>query len=182
MRLTRVLFLATIFSVTFEKVHWDVAGQVSLADLLAIGFIASFAADRIARGDLRLPRTSIVGFGFLIAFLLVYLVGYYNLDTAVAAAQYGKGMTKFVIHFLFLITGVAYLARAARTYYWQALGFFTAGMVCNAIVRHRAAALRARRRQPRQDGAVADHGRRELDQHLRRDRGRGHLPPERAHR
>jgi O-antigen ligase len=131
-RLTRVLFLATIFSVTFEKVHWDVAGQVSLADLLAIGFIASFAADRFARGDLRLPRTSIVGFGFLIAFLLVYLVGYFNLETAVAATQYGKGMTKFVIHFLFLITGVAYLARAARAYYWQALGFFTAGMVCNA--------------------------------------------------
>jgi hypothetical protein len=131
-RLTRFFFLATIFSVTFEKLHWDVAGQVSIADLLAIGFIVSFAADRIARGDARVPRTSIVATGFLVAFLLVYLVGYFNLETAVAAAQYGKGMTKFAIHFLFLILGVAYLARAGRTFYWQAFGFFTAGMVVNA--------------------------------------------------
>jgi hypothetical protein len=132
MRLTRFFFLATIFSVTFEKLHWEVAGQVSVADLLAIGFIVSFAADRIARGDARLPQTSIVTTGFLVAFLIVYLVGYFNLDTAVAATQYGKGMTKFAIHFLFLITGVAYLARAGRTFYWQTLGFFTAGMVFNA--------------------------------------------------
>ena len=132
MRLTRFFFLASVFSVTFEKLHWGVAGQVSLADLLAVGFIVSFAAGRIARGDARVPRTSIVATGFLGAFLIVYLVGYFNLDTAVAAAQFGKGMTKFAIHFLFLITGVAYLARAGRVFYWQALGFFTAGMVFNA--------------------------------------------------
>ncbi len=65
-------------------------------------------------------------------FLVVYLVGFFNLDTAVAAAQYAKGMTKFAIHFLFLIAGVAYLARCARTFYWQTLGVFTAGMVFNA--------------------------------------------------
>jgi O-antigen ligase len=132
MRLTRFFFLATIFSVTFEKVHWNVAGQVSLADLLAIGFIVSFTANRIARSDRRLPRTSFVAIAFLIAFLVVYLVGYFNIETAVAAAQFGKGMTKFVIHFLFLIMGVAYLARGARAFYWQALGVFTAGMVFNA--------------------------------------------------
>ena len=132
MRLTRFFFLATLFSVTFEKLHWDVAGQVSLADLLAIGFIVSFIADRLARRDVRVPQTSIVTTGFLVAFLIVYLVGYFNLDTAIAATQYGKGMTKFAIHFLFLITGVAYLARAGRGFYWQAFGFFTAGMVFNA--------------------------------------------------
>jgi O-antigen ligase len=129
----RFFFLASIFSVTFEKIHWNVAGQVSVADLLAIGFIVSFAADRIARGDVRLPQTSIVTTCFLMAFLLVYLVGYFDLQTAVAAAQYGKGMTKFLIHFVFLITGVAYLARASRTFYWQAVGFFAAGMVFNAL-------------------------------------------------
>jgi hypothetical protein len=130
--MTRLLFLATIFSVTFEKVHWDVAGQVSLADVLAIGFIASFAADRVARGDWRLPRTSWALVGFLVAFLVAYLVGYFNIDTAVASAQYAKGMTKFAIHFLFLVFGVAYLARCARGFYWQAFGVFTAGMVVNA--------------------------------------------------
>ena len=132
MKRHRFLFLATVFSVTFEKVHWEVAGQVSLADLLAIGFIISFCADRIARGDARLPRTSFVAIAFLVVFLVVYLVGFFNLDTATAAAQYAKGMTKFTIHFLFLITGVAYLARCARTFYWQAFGVFTAGMVFNA--------------------------------------------------
>ena len=132
MKLTRFFFLATVFSVTFEKIHWDVAGQIYLADLCAIGFIVSFAADRLAKGDSRLPRTSFVAMGFLIAFLVVYLVGYFNLDTAIAATQYGKGMTKFAIHFAFLIFGVAYLARASRTFYWQTLGFFTAGMVVNS--------------------------------------------------
>jgi O-antigen ligase len=131
-RLTRFFFFATIFSVTFEKIHWNVAGQVSLADLLAVGFIVSFTANRVARADRRLPRTSFVATAFLLAFLVVYLVGYFNIETAVAATQYGKGMTKFVIHFLFLIMGVAYLARATRTFYWQALGVFTAGMVFNA--------------------------------------------------
>jgi O-antigen ligase len=131
-KLTRFFFLAAIFTVTFEKIHWDVAGQIYLADVCALGFIASFTADRLARGDDRVPRTSVVATGFLVAFLVVYLVGYFGLDTAVAAAQYGKGMTKFAIHFLFLIMGVAYLARASRTFYWQTLGFFTAGMVVNS--------------------------------------------------
>jgi hypothetical protein len=131
-RLTRFFFLATIFTVTFEKIHWDVAGQIYLADICAIGFIVSFTADRLARGDDRVPRTSVVATGFLVAFLVVYLVGYFGLDTAVASTQYGKGMTKFAIHFLFLIMGVAYLARASRVFYWQTLGFFTAGMVVNA--------------------------------------------------
>ncbi len=133
MKLTRFFFLATIFTVTFEKIHWDVAGQIYLADICAIGFIVSFTADRLARGDDRVPRTSIVTTGFLVAFLVVYLVGYFGLDTAIAATQYGKGMTKFAIHFLFLIMGVAYLARASRTFYWQTVGFFTAGMVVNSI-------------------------------------------------
>ncbi len=132
MKLTRFFFLASVFSVTFEKIHWDVAGQVALADVFAIGFIVSFAADRLAKGDKRVPRTSVVATGFLVAFLVVYLVGYFNLDTAIAATQYGKGMTKFAIHFLFLILGVAYLARASRMFYWQTLGFFTAGMVVNS--------------------------------------------------
>ena len=68
MKLMRFFFFATIFTVTFEKIHWDVAGQIYLADLCAIGFIVSFAADRIARRDNRLPRTSFVATGFLIAF------------------------------------------------------------------------------------------------------------------
>src|SRR5262249_23594312 len=41
-KLTSFLFLASVFCVTFEKVHWSIAGNVSLADVLAILFLASF--------------------------------------------------------------------------------------------------------------------------------------------
>ena len=38
-RLTDALFLGTVFSVTFEQLHWNVAGTVSLADVLTILFL-----------------------------------------------------------------------------------------------------------------------------------------------
>ena len=43
-RLRSFLFLASVFCVTFEKVHWKFAGTVSLADVLAILFLLAFAA------------------------------------------------------------------------------------------------------------------------------------------
>jgi hypothetical protein len=131
-RITRFFFLATVFAVTFEKVHWAIAGAVSLADILAIGFLVAYLFERLGRRDRWLPRTALIVFAFLLAFLLVYLMGYFNLDTSEAVAQFGKGMVKFVIHFLFLFFGVAYLARRSQRFYWQTLGFFAAGMVVNA--------------------------------------------------
>ena len=123
MKITRFLFLATIFCVTFEKVHWNVAGAVSLADVLADRLPRQLRGrpHRARRRPRCRGRRSSRPASSL-AFLVVYLVGYFNIDTAVAAAQYGKGMMKFAIHFLFLIVGVAYLARASRTFYWQTLG------------------------------------------------------------
>ncbi len=132
MKLTRFFFFATLFCVTFEKAHWSIAGTIELADFLAIGFLISHACDRIARRDARVPRTAVAVVGFLTAFLLVYLIGYFNLDSSQAAAQFGKGMIKFVIHFLFLVFGVAYLARRSERFYWQAIGMLTAGLVVNA--------------------------------------------------
>ena len=132
MRTTRFFFLATVFAVTFEKVHWALAGSVSLADILAIGFLVAYLFERLGRRDGRLPQTALIVLGFLLSFLLVYLIGYFNLDTSEAVAQFGKGMVKFVIHFLFLFFGVAYLAQRSQRFYWQTLGFFAAGMVVNA--------------------------------------------------
>ncbi len=129
---TTFLFLATAFCVTFEKVHWNLAGAVSLADVLTILFLASFAADRIAAGDRRATPTAIAVLGFLAGFLAVYLIGFFNLETTQALAQFGKGMVKFVLHFLFLVAGVAYLARRPRSFYWLALGAFVAGIAANA--------------------------------------------------
>src|SRR5581483_396092 len=73
------LFLATLAAVTFEKVHWEVGASVGLADVLAALFLAGFALGRIGLGTGRLPRTVLAVVGFFLAFLLVYLVGFYNL-------------------------------------------------------------------------------------------------------
>ncbi|HVN61583.1 MAG TPA: O-antigen ligase family protein, partial [Gaiellaceae bacterium] len=129
-RVTSWLFLATLFSVTFEKVHWSIAGQVALADLLTIGFLASFLLD--TWHVRRWPRTVGVVLLFLAGFLIVYFVGYFNIDTQDALNQFGKGLTKFVIHFLFLAAAVAYLAWGTRRTYWHALGAFVLGMTANA--------------------------------------------------
>jgi general stress protein CsbA len=132
-RLTDALFLATAFCVTFEKVHWNVAGSVSLADVLAMLFLAAFAAGRIGSGDKGLNRTAAVVLAFLLAFLLVYLIGFFNLDTKQALDQWGKGLVKFAIHFLFLVAGLAYLARRSERFFWRTFGWFTAGLVANAL-------------------------------------------------
>jgi O-antigen ligase len=131
-RLTEALFLATAFSVTFEKLHWAVAGNVTLADLLTGIFLLSFAADRIVTGDVRLAPTAAVVLLFGAAFLLVYLLGFYNLETHRSLVQFGKGLVKFALHFAFLAAGVALLARRAAPFYWRALGAVTLGMAANA--------------------------------------------------
>jgi O-antigen ligase len=126
--LTSFLFLATIFCCTFEKVHWSFGGAVSLADVLALCFLISYAV--LTRP--RVPRTTAILLGFFGAFLLVYLIGFYNLETSDALSQFEKGFLKFVIHFVFLAAAVAWLWRRGRAYYWRALGWFCGGVAVNA--------------------------------------------------
>ena len=123
-------FLATLFACTFEKVHWNVpaAGDVNLADLLALCFLACFVI--LSRS--RVPRTTAVLLGFFALFLLVYLIGFYNLETAQALSQFTKGLVKFTIHFLFLAAAVAWLYRRGGAYYWHALAWFLGGIAANA--------------------------------------------------
>jgi hypothetical protein len=129
-RATSFLFLASVFSVTFEKVHWNIAGNVSLADVLAIGFLLSFAA---GTRRWRVPRTTAVLLVFLLAFLLVYLAGYYDLSDSDALAQWSKGLTKWLIHFAFLAAAVVWISRRGQAYFWRTLGWFSAGFVFNAV-------------------------------------------------
>jgi hypothetical protein len=128
-KLTSFLFLASVFCVTFEKVHWSIAGTVSLADVLALLFLASFV---VTTQRFRVPRTSAVLLGFLVAFLVVYLIGYFDLSDSDALAQWAKGMTKWLIHFAFLAAAVAWLSRRGQRYFWRTLGWFSAGIVFNA--------------------------------------------------
>ena len=113
--------------------HWELAGAVSLADALAILFVGVFLSGRRLDADARLPRTAVAALLFALAFGLVYLIGFFNLDTHQALEQFAKGMVKFGIHFAFLAAGIAYLARRGRGFYWRTLGWFTAGLAVNAL-------------------------------------------------
>jgi len=122
-------FLATVFCVTFEKIHWSLGGDVSLADVLATLFLASF----VVTTRPRVPRTAVVVIAFFAALALVYLAGFFNLDTSEALAQFAKGLVKFVLHFGFLAAGITVLARRGRAYYWKTLAWFCGGLVVNAV-------------------------------------------------
>ncbi|HMI99791.1 MAG TPA: O-antigen ligase family protein [Gaiellaceae bacterium] len=131
-RLVAFFFLATIFSVSFQNVYWNVAGRVNLADVLAVLFLVAFVAARSTVRDGRVPPTTLAVLGFGVALLVVYLFGFFNLDTKQALSLYEKGLTKFVIHFAFLAAGVAYLARRSERFYWRTVGWFVAGFAANA--------------------------------------------------
>ncbi len=128
-RVTDFFFFATFFCVTFEKVHWSVAGTVGISDILTILFLVAFALQ--SRGTS--PRTTGILVGFFVAFLLVYLLGFFNLETKQALDQYVKGMVKFGLHFVFLACAVTYLARRGQRFYWRTIGWFTAGLAANAV-------------------------------------------------
>ena len=133
MRITRLLFFATIFCVTFEKVRWNIAGNVSLADILALAFLLLWSVERLATHDRRLVRTSAVVLCFSLAIVLAFLLGYFSIHTADGTAQFWKGFFKWAIHIGFLVAAVTYLGRRPERFYWKTIGVFTAGVVFNAI-------------------------------------------------
>jgi O-antigen ligase len=114
---------------TFEKVHWDVAGQIGLNDIATILFLIAY----VATERRPLPRTSAVVLGFFVAFALVYLAGYWNIDTKQGLDQFVKGMVKFVIHFAFIVAAIGYLAQRGERFFWRALGCFSMGFAGNAV-------------------------------------------------
>ena len=131
-RLLTFFFLATIFSVSFQNVYWNVAGRVNLADVLALLFLVAFVALRVRERDGLVPPTTLAVLGFGVALLVVYLFGFFNLETKQALSLYEKGLTKFIIHFGFVAAGIAYLARRSERFYWRTFGWFIAGFAVNA--------------------------------------------------
>ena len=126
MKIAGTLFLATLFCVTWEKVHWNVAGAVGIADVLTILFLAAFAFEW---GSSRFPRTTVTVLAIFAGLLVIYLVGFFNIETKQSLDQWGKGMVKFVLHFLFLAAGVAYLTRRSVAFYWRAVTALTRALV-----------------------------------------------------
>ncbi len=131
-RLMDGLLLASLFCATFEKVHWEIAGAVTLVDVLATSFALLYLLGRLGLPGRRPTRTQAVLLLFLCLFVLVYLFGYFNLDTNQALHQFVKGLVKFFIHYGFLLAALAYLIRRGEEFYWRALGAFMGGIAFNA--------------------------------------------------
>jgi O-antigen ligase len=128
-RVVTGLFFASLFVATFEKVHWNVAGQIGVNDIATILFLVAY----VATERRPLPRTSAIVLGFFAAFALVYLSGFWDLQTQQGLTQFVKGMVKFVIHFAFVIAAVGYLAQRGERFFWRALGWFMVGFGANAV-------------------------------------------------
>lgn len=132
-RAADLLLLGTLLTVTFTKVRWSFGpADVTLAEILGLGFVTAFAAYRIRDGDWRFPRTVQVLVLFALLFLAVYLVGYFNLSTVSARNLYAKGVLAAVIHFAFLIAAVSHVARRPAEFLWRTVRWLCAGLAVNA--------------------------------------------------
>ena len=112
-----------------RRVHWNIAGNIGLNDITTVLFLIAY----VATERRPLPRTSAIVLGFFAAFALVYLAGFWNIDTQQGLTQFTKGMAKFVIHFAFLIAAIGYLAQRGERFFWRALGWFIFGFVAHAL-------------------------------------------------
>ena len=132
-RLTAALFLATLFCLSFEKIQWELAGTIGLSGILAALFVLTFGANRLSAAPRGVPRTVAIVLLFGLLFLMVYLSGFFNIETEQAAGQFAKGLARFAITFAFAAAGIAYLARRPTGFYWIALGVLCAGIAFNAV-------------------------------------------------
>jgi O-antigen ligase len=128
-RIVTGLFFGSLFVATFEKVHWSFAGQIGINDIVTILFLVAY----VATERRPLPRTSAIVLGFFALFALVYLAGFWNIETKQGLTQFTKGMVKFVIHWAFVVAAIGYLAQRGERFFWRALGWFTAGFAANAV-------------------------------------------------
>lgn len=128
------LLLTSLFAVTFTRVSWWIAGlQVELPDVMALAFVVAFVASRARARDWRVPGPARVLALFFAAFSLVYLGGFFNVQTAEAAGAYVQGILQFGVRFGFLAAAVAHLARRGPRFYWTALAWLAAGFAANAV-------------------------------------------------
>jgi len=126
-RVASFFFFAALFCSTFEKIHWNFSSALDLSDVLTVLFLAAFALTY--RGGM--PKTAGIVLGFMAAFLVVYLLGFFNIQTQQGLDQFTKGMVKFVLHFLFMAAGLTFLSGRGSRYYWRAVGWFCGGILFN---------------------------------------------------
>jgi len=128
------LFLLPIAAITWNTVRFA-PGPVDTTwyDLLIGVFIAAFLLDRLRRRDSRITTQAATLAGFCLCFLAVYLAGFFDLSSHDAYVFWTKGVIVWLGHSLFLICGVAHLARRGPALYLRAIKWFTAGVaICAA--------------------------------------------------
>jgi O-antigen ligase len=130
--LVEFLFFATVATVTFAKLQWEVAGTLTISDVFTSLFLLVFALARFERFNGRVARSVAVTLVFFALFLLVYLIGFFNLDTTQSLDQWVKGLTKFVLHFLFLAAAVSLVIERGERFYWLTLAAFCGGLAANS--------------------------------------------------
>jgi O-antigen ligase len=131
-RVVTGLFFASLFVATFEKVHWSFGGQLGINDVATILFLVAYVATEAAARR-PFPRTSAIVLAFFAAFAIVYLAGFWNIETKQGLTQFSKGMVKFVVHWAFVVAAIGYLVQRGERFFWRALGWFTVGFVANAV-------------------------------------------------
>ena len=151
--------------------------------MLTVLFLIAFALGRIERLDGRFTRSAAITFAFFLAFLAVYLLGFFNLETAHLARAVGEGDGQVPAPLPLPFAAVALVARRGERFYWWALTAFCGGLAFNALYGVLQLGIaQTTGGQSRREPALPTDRRRQPDQRLRRDRGRERLPPERAHR
>ncbi len=180
--MTSFLFLATLFVITFEKVHWEIAGSVGLADIFALLFVIVFVLGRWLDADPRLPPTA-GACGRVRRRVRARLPDRLlqpRHPPGPDAVRQRHGQVRDPLR---VPRGGDRVPRAP----WARVLLAVAGVAHRRprrerALRRRAAGRRESRPGPRPVRALAADRRRQLDQHLRRRRGRRRLPAERAHR
>jgi O-antigen ligase len=124
--------LAVAAVATWQKLSWEVAGRVTLLDLLLALFVALFALDRLLRRDARLAPAAIVALGFALMLAAVHLAGYLGLDTVQATEQWTKGILKWALFAAFLVLAIAHLARRGERLWWRTAGAMIAGVAVSS--------------------------------------------------
>jgi O-antigen ligase len=128
------LLLATVAVLSIAKIQWQAAGlDLTLSNLTAGVFVAAFVIARIQRRDGRFPPSAITLSGFMLAFLAVYVAGYFNIDTKEGVSFWAKGVTTWMVHFAFLVAATAHVIRRGAALWGGVVRWFVIGLTANAV-------------------------------------------------
>ena len=131
-RLLDRLMLVAVLVATWHKIHWAPGGaDVTLEDLGTIAFLTVFIGVRVHRRRLSLPPPALALLVVFAVFELALLAGFFALPSDTAIGQYAKGMTKYALHFCFLIAACTHICERGERVLRRVGIAFLAGLALN---------------------------------------------------